>query len=295
MPYNGGNLINMHVESFFETQTKTITHIIVDTDTKKCAVIDSVLDYDQDAARFSTESASNIIKYIQDHNLKNEWILETHIHADHLTGAFYLKEHIGGKVGIGSGILQVLKTWVPLFNTENDTPISGEQFDHLFDDGALFSIGNLSVRVMHTPGHTPACATYIVDEKSAFIGDTIFNPNLGTARVDFPGGSANDLYNSIQRIYNLPDSTILYMCHDYPKSDEAPLKLITVKEQKEQNIMLNQHTTLDEFKNKRSKRDKTLGAPRLILPSIQVNMRAGCMGRKTSNNIQYLKIPLNIL
>lgn len=285
----------MHIESFFDTQTKTFTHVVVDSDTKKCAIIDSVLDYDQDAAIISTTNADKVIQYIHDNNLENEWILETHIHADHLTAAFYLKQHIGGKIGIGSRIAEVLKTWVPLFNTENDTPIKGEQFDRLFDDGDLFNIGNVSVRVMHTPGHTPACATYIINETSAFVGDTVFNHNIGTARVDFPGGSAADLYNSIQRIYNLPDETLLYLCHDYPKPHETPLKSITVGAQKAQNIMLNGQTTLEDFQQKRGARDKTLGAPRLILPSIQVNMRAGNLGTKADNNIQYIKIPLNIL
>lgn len=285
----------MHIESFFDTQTKTFTHVVVDSETKKCAIIDSVLDYDQDAAIISTINADKVIQYIHDNNLENEWILETHIHADHLTAAFYLKHHIGGKIGIGSRIAEVLKTWVPLFNTENDTPIRGEQFDRLFDDGDLFHIGNVSVRVMHTPGHTPACATYIIKEASAFVGDTVFNPNIGTARVDFPGGSAADLYNSIQRIYNLPDETRLYLCHDYPKPHETPLKSITVGAQKAHNIMLNGQTTLEDFQQKRGARDKTLGAPRLILPSIQVNMRAGNLGTKADNNIQYIKIPLNIL
>lgn len=285
----------MHVESFFDYQTKTFTHIVVDETTKQCAIIDSVLDYNQDAASISTRNADNIIRYIENNNLKNEWILETHIHADHLTAAFYLKQHVGGQLGVGNGILQVLKTWVPLFNTENDTPITGEQFDHLFDDGECFMIGTLSVRVMHTPGHTPACVTYIINETCAFVGDTIFNPHLGTARVDFPGGSSIDLYNSIQRIYRLPDDVILYMCHDYPAFNEIPLKSITVGEQKAQNIMLNQQTTLEAFQEKRTKRDKTLGAPKLILPSIQVNMRAGNLGRKAENNIHYIKIPVNIL
>jgi glyoxylase-like metal-dependent hydrolase (beta-lactamase superfamily II) len=288
--------VNMHVESFFDFQTKTFTHIVVDETTKKCAIIDSVLDYNQDSARISTQNADKIIKYIQDNNLKNEWILETHIHADHLTAAFYLKQHVGGKLGIGNGISQVLKTWVPLFNTENDTPITGEQFDHLFHDGECLTIGTLSVRVMHTPGHTPACITYIVNETCAFVGDTIFNPKLGTARVDFPGGSSTDLYNSIQRIYSLPEDIILYMCHDYPTlNEENPLKSITVGAQKAQNIMLNAQTTLKEFQDKRIKRDKTLGAPKLILPSIQVNMRAGNLGHKAENNIQYIKIPMNTL
>ena len=257
-------------------------------------MIDSVLNYDQDAAQFSTTSADNVINYIKKHQLENQWILETHIHADHITGAFYLKQHIGGKTAIGSSIKTVLKMWVPLFDATNDTPITGEQFDHLFTDGEQFEIGNLNAEVFHTPGHTPACSTYHI-ENSVFVGDTLFAPNLGTARVDFPGGNAKDLFNSIQRIYTLPDDTIMYLCHDYPVQGVEPLSQTTIGIQKNSNKMLNGTTSLEEYVKLREARDKTLNVPKLILPSIQINMRLGSFGTKSANGIHYLKIPINTL
>ncbi|MBA44907.1 MAG: MBL fold metallo-hydrolase [Magnetococcales bacterium] len=284
-----------HVESFYDNQTSTFTHVVVDESTKQCAVIDSVLDYDQDAAKFSTTNADKVIAYIKGKGLTNQWLLETHIHADHITGAFYLKQHIGGKTAIGTGIKKVLETWVPLFETEGDTPLTGDQFDQLFADGDTFKIGNLNVRVMHTPGHTPACATYVVEDEVAFVGDTIFNPNLGTARCDFPGGSAHDLYQSIQKLYALGDDVVLYLCHDYPKGDDKPLVKISVADQKNQNIMLDAQTSEADYINRREARDKTLAVPKLLLPSIQTNMRLGSFGPKHANGIQYIKIPINVL
>lgn len=287
--------MSMHVESFYDTTTSTFTHVVVDQSTRKCAVIDSVLDYDQDAAKFSTKSADSVIAYIREHQLENQWLLETHIHADHITAAFYLKQHIGGKTAIGTGIKKVLETWVPLFEAEGDIPLTGEQFDVLFADGDTFEVGSIQARVLHTSGHTPACATYIVEEKIAFVGDTIFNPNLGTARCDFPGGSAVDLYRSIQKIYALGDAVTLYLCHDYPKGDDKPLAKITVGEQKATNIMLSGHTTEADYVARRTARDKTLAVPKLLLPSIQTNMRLGSFGPKHKNGVQYIKIPVNVL
>lgn len=284
-----------HVESFYDNQTSTFTHVVVDESTKQCAVIDSVLDYDQDAAKFSTTNADKVIAYIKGKGLTNQWLLETHIHADHITGAFYLKQHIGGKTAIGTGIKKVLETWVPLFETEGDTPLTGDQFDQLFADGDTFKIGDLNVRVMHTPGHTPACATYVVEDEIAFVGDTIFNPNLGTARCDFPGGSAHDLYQSIQKLYALGDDVVLYLCHDYPKGDDKPLVKISVADQKKMNIMLDGQTPEADYINRREARDKTLAVPKLLLPSIQTNMRLGSFGPKHANGIQYIKIPINVL
>ena len=284
-----------HVESFYDDQTSTFTHVVVDESTKQCAVIDSVLDYDQDAAKFSTASADKVIAYIKGKGLTNQWLLETHIHADHITGAFYLKQHIGGKTAMGTGIKKVLETWVPLFDTEGDTPLTGDQFDQLFADGDTFDIGGLNVRVMHTPGHTPACATYVVEDEIAFVGDTIFNPNLGTARCDFPGGSAHDLYQSIQKLYALGDDVVLYLCHDYPKGDDKPLVKISVADQKKMNIMLDGQTPEADYINRREARDQTLAVPKLLLPSIQTNMRLGSFGPKHANGIQYIKIPINVL
>lgn len=282
----------MHIKTFYDSDTGTFTYIVIDESTKKCAVIDSVLNYEPNAAKITTQSADKVIAYIKDNNLENDWLLETHIHADHITGAFYLKEHIGGKTAIGTGIKEVLKTWVPLFDTSDDTPLTGEQFDELFDDNHEFKIGNLDAKVIHTPGHTPACSTYIIED-SVFVGDTVFAPNLGTARADFPGGSARDLYHSIKRIYELPDETVMYLCHDYPQGDDKPLAKIAVGEQKANNIMLDEKTSLEDYVLKRETRDKTLSVPRLLLPSIQTNMRLGNFGIKSANGIQYIKIPIN--
>ncbi len=284
----------MLVETFFDTQTFTFTHVVVDEDTKKCAVIDSVLDYDQYSAKVSTKNADKVIAYIKDNGLNNEWILETHIHADHISGAFYLKQHIGGKTAIGSGIKDVLAKWVPLFNASGEVPTNGEQFDHLFEDNEHFIIGNLSAKVLHTPGHTQACSSYHIED-AVFVGDTIFAPNIGTARVDFPGGDAKDLFHSIQRIFALPDQTRVFLCHDYPAQGQPPLAQTTVGIQKADNIMLNETTTLQEYVLMREARDKTLSVPKLIFPSIQTNIRLGDFGSKSSNGIQYLKIPINLL
>lgn len=285
---------NVKVKTFFDNQTSTFTHVVIDKATDKCAIIDSVLDYDQDAAKFTTESVDKVIKYIKDNNLTNEWILETHIHADHITAAFYLKEHVGGKTAIGTGIKEVLKVWVPLFDNCDDIPITGEQFDCLFDDGDSFSIGNLKVDVFHTPGHTPACSTYHL-KNALFVGDTLFAPDMGTARVDFPGGSAKDLYESIQKMYQLPDETHVYLCHDYPDEGQQPKSVTTIGEQKKNNKILKCDTTLDEFITVREARDKKLDMPKLILPSLQTNMRLGSFGPKSPNGIQYLSIPVNAL
>ena len=284
----------MHIESFHDPATATFTHVLVDEATKTCAVIDSVMDYDQFAARTSTKSADRIIDYIRENGLTNEWILETHIHADHISAASYLKQHIGGKMGMGSGMKDVLKLWVPKFDTSEDTPISGEQFDQLFEDGDVFTVGSLEVTAWHTPGHTPACACYLVED-AIFVGDTMFAPHLGTARCDFPGGSAEDMYHSIQRIYALPDETHIFLCHDYPKGDDAPLATITVGEEKAHNKMIKPNTPLEEYARKRQERDGNLSVPKLLYPSIQTNMRLGDFGVKSKNGLQYIKIPVNAI
>ena len=288
----------MQIKSFHDSATATFTHVIIDETTKTCAVIDSVMDYDQFAARTSTKSADQVIAYIREHGLTNEWVLETHIHADHISAASYLKQHIGGKMGMGSGMKDVLALWVPKFDTSEDTPISGEQFDRLFEDGETFTIGSLEVKVWHTPGHTPACACYLVEsdtEINIFVGDTMFAPHLGTARCDFPGGSAGDMYRSIQRIYSLPDDTRIFLCHDYPKEGNEPLATITVGEEKAHNKMINPDTSLEEYIRKRQDRDSTLSVPKLLYPSIQTNMRLGDFGVKSKNGLQYIKIPINAI
>ena len=282
----------MRIEPFFDNVTNTFTYIIIDPDTDSCAIIDSVQDYDVSSGKTGTVSADKVIRFILDNKLKLEWILETHIHADHLTGAHYIKSKLGGKIGIGEHILQVLEYWVPIFNTKTDTPTDASQFNHLFKDGENFTIGNLSVKILHTPGHTSACISYLIED-AIFVGDSIFMPHLGTARVDFPGGSAEILYDSIQKILSLPDETRIFVCHDYPKENEKESCLSTVKEQREKNIFINKKITKEEYIKTRIQCDKTLPVPRLLLPSIQTNMRAGKLSMPEDNNVSYIKIPLN--
>lgn len=284
----------MHIESFYDTETSTFTHVVVDPENACCAVIDSVLNYDQDAARATTESADQVIEYIKNNHLKNQWILETHIHADHITAAHYLKQQLGGKTAIGIGIKQVLSAWVPIFDTGHDTLTDGSQFDVIFEEGTEFQIGKLQAKVMLTPGHTPACASYVI-ENAVFVGDTLFKPELGTARVDFPGGDAKTLFQSIQKLYTLPDDTLMYLCHDYPQDNQLETNHVTVGIQKKMNKMINSNTTLAEFTALREARDKTLSVPKLILPALQTNMRLGNFGQPNDNGIQYIRIPINQL
>ena len=282
----------MEIKTFFEPQTATFTHILIDNKNKKAAVIDSVLNYDQDAGRMSTNSADGVINYIKEQGLTLEWILETHIHADHLTAAYYIREKLGGKIGIGCHIKEVLETWVPIFNTIQDTPLDASQFDYLFKDNEIFYLGDLEIKVMHTPGHTPACCCYKVED-AIFVGDTIFMPDVGTARTDFPGGSADQMYDSIQRILNLPDDTRIFMCHDYPTQGRDVGYLSSVGEQKKDNILINQTVCKQEYVKVRNKRDEGKAVPKLLLPSIQINLRAGNVGTPEANGIHYIKIPLN--
>ncbi|MFC3195890.1 MBL fold metallo-hydrolase [Marinicella sediminis] len=287
-------MTDWHIESFFDRATGTFSYVVADLTNQVCAVIDSVLNYDQDAGKISTESADEIIRYIDDQQLTNLWLLETHIHADHITATHYLKPRIGGRTAIGSGIKQVLPMWIPVFNTAANTPADASQFDQLFDDGDVFQIGQLNAKVMLTPGHTPACASYLIRD-AVFVGDTLFAPQSGTARVDFPGGSAQSLYDSIQRLYALPDRTRVFLCHDYPDEDAAPCNQMLLKEHKENNRMLNAQTSLATFVERRLQRDGQLSVPKLILPSIQANMRLGDLGEPDDNGIRYLRIPLNQL
>ena len=284
----------MHIESFYHQDTATWTYVVVDKSTHTCAVIDPVLDYDQDAARYSAESVTEVIKYIKSQNLTVEYLLETNIHADHISASHYIKQQLGGKTGIGSGIVKVLNHWVPIFETNNDTVTDGSQFDQMFADGDTFQIGGLNGRVIHTPGHTPACVSYYI-ESAVFVGDTLFAPDGGTARVDFPGGSAEDMYRSIQKLYALPDETVMYLCHDYPAEGQQPRKSFTVGEQKLHNKMLQADTSLREYTEKRQNRDATLAVPRLLLPSIQTNMRLGSFGAISEQGTQFIKIPINKL
>ena len=290
----------LHVESFFDPATFTFSHIVWDQASAQCALIDSVLDYDPKAGRTSTASADRLIDRVSELGLNVQWLLETHVHADHLSAAPYLQERLGGQLAIGSHITTVQNTFGKLFNAGSEFARDGSQFDRLFNDGDHFSIGGLQAVAMHTPGHTPACMSYVVRDHSvdplrtvAFVGDTLFMPDYGTARCDFPGGSAATLYQSIQRVLALPDDTELYLCHDYPPGDREPHGVTTVAEQKANNVHLRNGVSEADFVAMRQKRDATLAMPVLILPSVQVNMRAGHMPPPEDNGTTYLKIPIN--
>jgi len=284
--------MSVNIKDFFDKDTATFTYVVSDPETSEAAVIDSVLDYDRDSGRTSTKSADKVIEYVRNKKLKIEWVLDTHIHADHLTASHYIKEKLGGKIAIGDHIKDVLKFWVPIFNTKHDTPLDGSQFDVLLGDNQVIMLGNKEIKVMHTPGHTPACSCYLIED-AVFVGDTIFMPDLGTARTDFPGGSAETMYDSIQRLLSLPDSTRIFVCHDYPPETRGIKFMATVKEHKEKNVMINSRVSKSEYVKARNKRDEGKPVPKLLLPSIQVNMRAGIFGDAESNGVKYVKIPLN--
>lgn len=284
--------MTINIKTFFDPDTATFTHVVSDPSTQKCAIIDSVLDYDQYSGRTKTKSADQVIDYINEEKLSVEWILDTHIHADHITASHYLKEKLGGKIGIGAKIKDVLALWVPIFNTSKDTSFDGSQFDHLFEDGDVFKLGNIDVKVLHTPGHTPACSSYLIED-AIFVGDTIFMPDIGTARTDFPGGSAASLYDSVKKILSLPDETRIFMCHDYPPEGRDVEWLATVKEQKEKNILIHNNISKEDYVAARNKRDEGKAVPKLLLPSIQANLRAGNFGLPEDNNTRYIKIPID--
>ncbi|WP_241033818.1 MBL fold metallo-hydrolase [Vibrio maerlii] len=281
------------VVSFFHKQSSTYSYIVIDQSTNACVVIDPVLDYDASAGRTSTESASEMVDYIKAHSFRLEWILETHVHADHLSSAAYLKAQLGGKIAIGAKITDVQQLFKGVFNTENEMPIDGSQFDALLENKAEINFGESRLKVMHTPGHTPACSTYVINDELAFVGDTIFMPDMGTARCDFPGGSAQQLFSSIQQILSLPDETILYMCHDYAPNGREYKNITTVREQRHKNIHVNHDVIEKEFVSLRTERDNTLAVPALLIPSVQFNMRTGQAPKAESNGKHYLKIPLN--
>lgn len=284
--------MTINIKTFFDPDTATFTHVASDPSTQKCAIIDSVLDYDQFSGRTKTKSADQVISYITEEKLSVEWILDTHIHADHITASHYLKEKLGGKIGIGSKIKDVLALWVPIFNTNKDTNLDASQFDYLFEESEVFKLGNVDVKVLHTPGHTPACSSYLIED-AIFVGDTIFMPDIGTARTDFPGGSAANLYDSVKKILSLPDETRIFMCHDYPPNGRDVAWLATVKEQKEKNVLLHDGISKEEYVAVRNKRDEGKAVPKLLLPSIQANLRAGTFGEPEDNNVRYIKIPVD--
>jgi len=280
------------VTAFFDEATFTVSYVVADDDTGRAAIVDPVLDFDAASGRTSTKSADQLVTFVSENGLGVDWILETHVHADHLTAAPYLREQLGGRVGIGRHVTAVQETFKSVFNL-GDLATDGSQFDLLFDDGDAFDIGNFVGKVIATPGHTPACVTYCIGD-AAFVGDTLFMPDFGTARTDFPGGNAAELYDSIQKILSLPDDTRLYMCHDYkaPGRDEYAWET-SVQAQRDNNIHINDAVSRDEFIAMREGRDAQLGMPKLILPSIQVNVRAGELPAPEDNDIRYLKIPLD--
>ncbi|SMO77334.1 MBL fold metallo-hydrolase [Ruegeria faecimaris] len=283
------------VKAFFDAETFTVSYLVQDPEGDACAIIDSVLDFDHASGRTNTRSADEIIRYVQSNSLRTEWILESHVHADHLSAAPYLQQKLGGKIGIGDQIVAIQETFGKIFNEGTEFQRDGSQFDALFRDGDGFHVGQMRGDVLHTPGHTPACMTYVIGD-AAFVGDTLFMPDFGTARCDFPGGSSGDLYNSIQRILSLPDATRIFVGHDYkaPGRDEFAWET-TVEEQKSLNVHIGQGRPIEEFVEMRDARDATLAMPRLILPSLQVNMRAGQMPPEDENGDVFLKLPVNKL
>ncbi|MFP8834088.1 MBL fold metallo-hydrolase [Hydrogenophaga sp. XSHU_21] len=282
------------VHGIFDPATWTVTYVVHNGPGSPAAIVDSVLDYDPKSGRTRTDSAAKVVDYVRAHGLKVEWILETHAHADHLSAAPWLKKQLGGRIGIGGRITQVQKVFKAIFNLEPEFRLDGSQFDHLFQDGEIVRVGDLELEVMFVPGHTPACAAYRIGD-AVFVGDTLFMPDVGTARCDFPGGDAKTLYASVRKILALPGETRLFMCHDYPPEGREVRFESTVAEQRAGNIHV--HDGIDEaqFVAMRTRRDATLDMPVLILPSVQVNIRAGEMPPPEPNGMTYLKIPVNAL
>ena len=283
------------VTAFFDEATNTVTYVLRDPQGHACAVIDSVLDFDYPSGRTDTRSADAVIAFIQGSGLDLQWILETHVHADHLSAAPYIQQRLGGKIGIGARITDVQATFGKVFNEGTEFQRDGSQFDALFADGDHFAIGQMRGEVLHTPGHTPACLTYVIGD-AAFVGDTLFMPDFGTARCDFPGGSAAVMYASVQRILALPDETRVFVCHDYKAPGrETYAWESTVGDQKRRNVHVGAGRGIEDFVALRQARDASLPMPRLIIPSLQINMRAGHMPDAESNGATYLKVPINLL
>lgn len=283
-----------HIQSFHDPATNTVTHLVSDPGTRRAAILDSVLDYDAAAGRTSTASAERVLAAVEAQGLTVDWLLETHAHADHLSAAPWLQARLGGRIGIGARIREVQAVFRNLFNAR-DLQADGAEFDHLFEDGEAFSIGRLEARALHTPGHTPACMSYVVGQ-DVFVGDTLFMPDYGTARCDFPGGDARRLYRSIRKVLSLPPETRLHLCHDYPPAGGRPPAWVsTVAEQRAANIHVRDGVDEDAFVALREARDRSLGVPALMLPSVQVNVRAGRLPPPEDNGVRYLKIPVDRL
>ncbi|MBF7729608.1 MBL fold metallo-hydrolase [Pseudomonas sp. N040] len=284
-----------HVEAFFDPATYTYSYVVSDPSTRHCAIIDSVLDYEAASGRTSVKNADRLIAYVREQGLQVDWLLETHVHADHLSAAPYLKRELGGQLAIGENITVVQDTFGKLFNAGSEFATDGRQFDRLLKDGDTFMVGSIEARALHTPGHTPACMTYLIGD-AGFVGDTLFMPDYGTARCDFPGGDARILFQSIRKLFALPGDTRLFMCHDYKAPGRDDYRYQTsVAEERAHNVHVHEGISEADFVAMRSARDATLGMPMLILPSVQVNMRAGQMPPAEDNGTRYLKIPLDVL
>ncbi len=291
LPFEPDFSVKPEVQGYFDEATNTISYIVKDPNSNACCVIDSVMDIDYAAGRITYDHADELIRIISDNGWKLEWIIETHVHADHLSAAPYIQQKLGGKLGIGENITIVQDTFGKVFNEGTEFQRDGSQFDRLFTDGDRYQIGTMTAHVLHTPGHTPACMTHIIGD-AAFVGDTLFMPDGGSARADFPGGDARELFRSIQRIMTLPDETRLFICHDYGPNGRDIRWETTVGDEKQHNIHLAGGTTEDEFVKLREERDKTLAMPKLIIPSLQVNMRAGNLPKDDQGN-PALKVPIN--
>jgi glyoxylase-like metal-dependent hydrolase (beta-lactamase superfamily II) len=291
LPFAPDLSVKPDVEGFFDEATNTISYIVKDPGSDACAIVDSVMDIDYAAGRITYDHAEALIARIRERGLRLEWLIETHVHADHLSAAPYIQQKLGGKIGIGSRITVVQDTFGKIFNEGTEFQRDGSQFDRLFEDGDSYRIGTLTAHALYTPGHTPACMTHVVGD-AAFVGDTLFMPDGGSARADFPGGDAGVLYDSIQRVLSLPDETRLFMCHDYGPNGRAIRWETTVGEERAHNIHVGQGTSRDEFVRMRQERDRTLAMPKLILPSIQVNMRGGEVPTDDSGR-PMLKVPVN--
>ncbi|OJV73717.1 MAG: MBL fold metallo-hydrolase [Burkholderiales bacterium 64-34] len=282
------------IEAFFDDATWTVSYVVFDEPGGHCALVDSVLDYDAKSGRTRTHSADRLVAFVQSKGLTVQWILETHAHADHLSAAHYLRSKLGGKIAIGAAITQVQEVFKAIFHLEPEFHPDGSQFDHLLHDEEVFSIGQLEAKALAVPGHTPACMAYQIAD-AVLVGDTLFMPDVGTARCDFPGGNAHTLYRSVRKLLSLPAQTRLFMCHDYPPAERAPAWQTTVADQRAHNIHVHDGMTEAAFVELRTRRDATLDMPVLILPSVQVNIRAGAMPPAEDNGMTYLKIPVNAL
>ena len=282
------------VRGFYDPATATVSYVVRDPASDHCAIIDPVLDYDAAAGRTATASAARLVRHIRDNGLKVDWIIETHAHADHLSAAPWIRDRVGGAIAIGRPITTVRRVFGNIFDDPRALRDDGVEFDHLFADGEEYRIGGMRAVAMHTPGHTPACMTHVIGD-AAFVGDTIFMPDVGTARADFPGGDARTLYRSIHRILSLPDATRIFVCHDYPPAGRGPAWETTVAEQRRANIHVRDGIGEEEFVRMRTRRDATLPLPRLIIPAIQVNIHAGRLPQPRANGVRYLKVPLDML